>query len=271
MTDLGLFPVRPDYGDQGIQKNVPLWANYYQMTVQNPDLVLYSYDMIFEAFPAKGSPDTEKEMTVPECKKLMQIIRCALRLSTFDDIKSDIATDFGKTLISSKKLENGQLQTGQFKFWAENEIQNGVPSPRTKAIRFRMTLRLRENDGLRVSKFLDYLVSSDKIEGAYENVLPMVQALDIILGHSAKLSLETVTPKQGKCFPLKDTEAFKLEGPKGTKGYLEGVRGYFASVRTTTNRLLINCNACCGAFYRAVPLVEVFRMFIGDQNPTPAS
>ena len=109
MTDLGLFPIRPDYGDQGVERNVPLWANYYQMTLQNPDIILYLYEMTFEAFPPKGSPPPEKEMTVPEGKKLMQIIRCALRLSTFDDIKSDIATDFGKILISSKKLENSQL------------------------------------------------------------------------------------------------------------------------------------------------------------------
>lgn len=81
MTDLGLFAVRPDYGDQGVQKNVPLWANYYQMFVKNPDQVLYLYEMTFEAFPPKGpkdSPTPERELTVPEGKKLMQIIRCAL-------------------------------------------------------------------------------------------------------------------------------------------------------------------------------------------------
>ena len=132
-----------------------------------------------------------------------------------------------------------------------------------------MTLRERDNGEMRVSKILEYLASSNKIEGAYESILPMVQALDIILGHSAGLSLETVTPKQGKCFPLKDRKTFKLEGPRGTTGYLEGVRGYFASVRATTNCLLVNCNACRGAFYVAVPLVNLFGMFFQDQSPNP--
>ena len=267
--DERLFPIRPDYGDQGAQRNVPLWANYFRMALQNPDLVFYFYDMTFEAFPPKGSPTPEKEMTVPKGKKLMQIVRCALRLSTFDDIKSDIATDFGKTLVSCKKLEDDQLQTGQFKFWAENEIENGVPKARKKATRFRMTLR--QIDDIRVSKLLDYLASNIKIEGAHESILPIVQALDIVLGHSGKFSLETATPKQGKCFPLNPTkdiiEKFQLDSPRKTSGYLQGVRGYFASVRATTNSTLVNCNACCGAFYKAGPLVNLFGMFTRNQNP----
>lgn len=261
--DKSLLPIRPDYGDQGAKRNVPLWANYFQMALKNPSLVLYFYDMTFEAFPPKGAP--EKEITIPKGKKLMQIIRCALGTSTFEGITSTIATDFGKTLVSCKELESDQLQTGQFKFWAENETK-----PRKRAIRFRMTLR--KYDDIRVSKLLDYLASSTKIEGAYESVLPIIQALDIILGHSGKFSLETATPKQGKCFPLhpkKDiTEKFKLEGPKGTPGYLQGVRGYFASVRATTNTTLVNCNACCGAFYKPGPLVDLFAMFIRNQNPS---
>lgn len=267
--DEKLFPIRPDYGDQGAQRNVPLWANYFRMALQNPDLVLYFYDMAFEAFPPKGSPTPQKEMTIPEGKKLMQIIRCALRLSTFEDIKSEIATDFAKTLVSCKKLENDQLQTGQFKFWAENETKEGAPNPRKKAIRFRMTLRQR--DHISVSKLLDYLASSIKTEGSYESILPIVQALDVILGHSGKFSLETATPKQGKCFPMNPTkdiiEKFQLESPK-KPGYLQGVRGYFASVRATTNSTLVNCNACCGAFYKAGPLVNLFGMFSKNQNPS---
>ena len=31
----------------------------------------------------------------------------------------------------------------------------------------------------------------------------------------------------------------------------------------------VNCNACCGAFYKPGPLVDLFAMFIFDQNPSP--
>ena len=88
------------------------------------------------------------------------------------------------------------------------------------------------------------------------------------------LSLDTATPKQGKCFPQRpvtganSTESFKLEGPPGTLGYLYGVRGFFASVRATTDRTLVNCNACVGAFYRINRLDNLFSMFLRGQNPT---
>lgn len=36
----GLFPVRPDYGDQRVKNSVLLRANYSEMNLHNPDLVL---------------------------------------------------------------------------------------------------------------------------------------------------------------------------------------------------------------------------------------
>ena len=145
----GLFPSRPDYGDQGVQKNVPLWANYFEMVLRDPKMIVYLYKMNFEAFPPKGSPPPEKAIKVPEGKKLVQVIRCALETSTFKEIHSNIATDFGKMMISCKKLDDSQMQTGQFKFWAENEIENGKSNPRKKAIRFQMTLE--DSGEIRVS------------------------------------------------------------------------------------------------------------------------
>lgn len=98
--------------------------------------------------------------------------------------------------------------------------------------------------------------------------MPIVQAFDIILDHHGKLSLNIATPKRGKCFPLDPTEDFRLEGPKGTPGYLRGVRGFFASVRATTDHTLVNCSACCGAFYKPGPLENLFAMFLPSQNAT---
>lgn len=262
--DDDLFAVRPDHGVQSVRNEFSLWANYFEMALQKPNLVLYLYQMSFEAFPPKGEPPPEKEITIPTGKKLMQVIRCALETSTFTEIKSEVATDFGKTLISCKKLEESQMQTGQFKFWAENEIENEVPKPRKLATRFRMTLEKKGQ--LHLSNLLKYLASNTKREGAYEDTMPLVQALDIILDHYGKLSLKIATPKKGKCFPLEPTEPFDLEGPKGTRGYLRGVRGFFASVRATTDRTLVNCNACCGAFYKPGPLDLLFAMFIPSRN-----
>ena len=255
-----LFPVRPDY--HSARNNASLWANYFELKFHNPKLVLHLYEMTFEAFPPDDSP--EKKVTVPEGKKLMQVVRCALSTSTFQDIKNDIATDFGKMLISCKKLEDKQKRTGRFKFWAENE-----PKARKNAIKFQMTLH--EKDQLHLPDLENYLRSGPKEQGAYESILPFVQALDVILGHYGKFSSNIATPKQGKCFPLEPTgsEKFQIDGPKNTQGYLQGVRGFFASVRATTDRTMVNCNACCGAFYKPGPLEDLFRMFVAKDQDSP--
>lgn len=257
----GLFAERPDDGTYQPRSGVELWANYFEMAFQKPELVLHIYEITFKSF----SPD--KELKIPEGKKLVQVIRCALRLSTFKEVESDIATDFSKKLISCKRLGEKQMVTGKFKFWAETEIEKGEPKPRKQAIRFQMFLAHTQE--LRVSDLATYLASDAGDKGAYEKSLPIIQALDIILGHRVKLSLEVATPKQGKVFPCQPTNAemFQLGGPQ-VPSYLQGIRGFFASVRATTDRPLVNCNACCGAFYIPGSLKDLFRMFITDQTPT---
>lgn len=52
-VDEGLFPIRPDLGNTSIQESVQLWANYFAMELHKRDLVLYLYNMAFEAFPQR--------------------------------------------------------------------------------------------------------------------------------------------------------------------------------------------------------------------------
>ena len=256
------FPSRPDHSSAD---PVQLWTNYFKMAIGNPDLVLYLYDMSFEAFPPEGSTPPDEEIPVPKGKKLIQVIRCALNTPTFTDISSEIATDFGKTLVSCKKFGKDKLKTEQFQFRAENEIK-----PRTDATRFQMTLT--ETEKTPVSDLTSFLVSGGIGEGGDKNIKPIMHALDIILGHYGKLSLNIATPKRGKSFPLEPSrsEEFRLAGPKMNEGYLRGIYGFFASVRATTNQTLVNCNACCGAFYKSISLVEFFGLFNVRQNSFPS-
>ncbi len=265
----GLFATRPDYGHQRIPGgDVRLWANYFEMVLRKPDLVLYRYDMSFSGYPPKNSESPETKIKVPEGKKLVQVIRCALNTSTFSKIKSEIATDFSKILLCCQRLNNKQMETGIFKFWAENEVEHGVPKPRKNAIRFQM--HLEESGQLHVSELLTFLKSRTKRDDAYEKILPIVQALDIVIGHYGKLSLEIATPKHGKCFPHepRNTETFAIRDSQNALGYLRGIRGFFASIRATTDRALVNCNACVGAFHRPIPLVNLFSVFITSQYPS---
>lgn len=260
----GLFANRPDYGTSG--KQVQLSANYFDMAFQKPNLIFHIYEMTFKSFYPQASETPEKELTIPEGKKLVQVVRCALKTSTFVGLGSDIATDFSNKLISCKRLDKRQMDTGRFEFWAENEIVKGEPKPRKNAIRFQMFLAYTQE--LHVSDLLAYMASDLRSRVAYEKSLPIIQAFDIILGYRAKFSLEVATPKQGKVFPQVPVldERFQLESPRRTTGYLQGVFGFFASVRATTDRTLVNCNACCGAFYKPEPLKHLFAMFITNQS-----
>ena len=262
----GLFASRPDYGTQ-TKESAELLANCFEMVTRNSKPILYIYELSFKAFHSETSDTPDKELEIPDGKKLTQVIRCGMHHGTFNNDKSNIATDFSNKLVSCKKLDVSE--TGKFKFWAENEFVNGRGQPRRNAIRFQMFFTLKQE--LQVSDLVTYLQSGAQQRGAYENVLPIIQAFDIILGYRAKLSLSVATPKRGKCFPQTPTaiDTFQLEGPPNTLGYLHGVRGFFASVRATTNRTLVNCNACCGAFYKPGPLKNLFTMFI--PNPQSAS
>ena len=187
----GLFAPLPDFGYQG---SVQLWANYFGTAFKNPKLVLYIYERTFKAFPPKASMDPNEELSVPEGKKSVQVIRCALITSNMQKVKSDIATDFSEKLISCKKLGRDQMESGEFSFRPENET-----TLQTNPNRFQKFLQ--QKGGLCVSDLLAYLASNAQGRGLHENIQPIIQALDIILGHRAKLSLNTATPKRDKCFP----------------------------------------------------------------------
>lgn len=264
----GLFATRPDDGIRKFGKPVELWANYFPIIFKKPGLVLYIYEMTFKSFYPVDSTTPDKELTVPEGKKLIQVVRCALKTSNFVGVDSHIATDFSKKLISCTRLEQEQMKTKIFDFWAENEIVNGTPRPRQKPIRFQMFLAHTQE--LHLSDLTAYLLSHTHDRVAYERSLPIVQAFDIILGYRAKSSLEVATPKQGKVFPWEPTDAarFELNDPERNPTHLRGIFGFFASVRATTNRTLVNCNACCGAFYKPGPLKNLFAMFIPDRGPS---
>lgn len=105
--------------------------------------------------------------------------------------RSDIATDFSKLLISCKKLESSQTQTGRFKYWAENETKS-----RKKATRFQNTLK--DNCQLCVSDLLNSLASRTNRKEAYENTLPIIQVLDIIV---RKVILRNSDAEMWQMFP----------------------------------------------------------------------
>ncbi len=214
------FPHRPGYGTRG--QKVVLWTNYFEM-IPSPDLILYRYNVAVQP-DAKG-------------RKLSQIVKLLLQLPEYRTFKDDIVTDFKSTLVSRRKLSPEAAESA-IQYMAEGEDE-----PRAHAQTYR--LRVEETGTLTVSELTDYLASTS-VNTAYADKLPVLQALNIFLGHYAKSSPAIATIGSSKSFSLSQTS------PKRDLGAgLSALRGFFSSVRVATCRILVNVNVSHGAFYDA--------------------
>ena len=228
------FPVRPGYGTKG--EKVTLWANYFEL-IPNPDLVLYRYN-VSVAPEAKG-------------KLLSQIIRLLLGLPEYANFQRDIVTDFKSTLISHRRF-NPDMREATIQYRSEGEDE---PPLRVKTYQ----VRVEETGTFTVSDLSDYLASTN-MSTTYTEKLPMLQALNIFLGHYAKSSPAVATVGSSKSFSL--TQA----SPKWDLGAgLFALRGFFSSVRVAACRILVNINVSHGAFYDAIPLDQLIHRY-GSAN-----
>jgi len=107
---------------------------------------------------------------------------------------------------------------------------------------------------LTVSELTDYL-SSTNVNTAYADKLPVLQALNIFLGHYAKSS-PAIATVGSKSFSLTQ------DSPRWDLGAgLTALRGFFSSVRVATCRILVNVNVSHGAFYDAIPLDQLIQKY----------
>ena len=221
-------PLRPGYGTRG--RSIVLWANYFEL-MPPPNLVLYRYSV--DVLP-----------TAPG-KKLRQIVRLLIQDQQYLGLRNDIVTDFKSNLISPKPLNIGEFT---IKYQAEDENE-----PRADAQNYQV--RVGETGILTVSELTDFLASAT-VDASCPNELPIIQALNILLGHYAKSSSFLSTIGSNKAFPLSgNAEKWNLGAG------LEAVRGFFSSVRGAANRLLINVNVAHAAFYVPTLLPETIWSF----------
>lgn len=226
LSTLGLkeaFPRRPSYGTKGAE--VVLWANYVAMTA-SPKLVLYRYD-ISVAPAATG-------------KKLTQIIRLVLGASELAAYQHDIVSDFKSTLICRQKFADLTITVPYQK--------EGHEEPRENAPKYNVKLQLTNT--LATSELISYLTSTDP-SAQYDEKLPLIQAFNIFVNHYAKTSNNLTTIGSAKVFSLgADADTWDLGN------CLTAMRGFFASVRAATARVLVNVNPTHAAFFQQGPLEQ---------------
>ncbi|KOS18839.1 Protein argonaute-2 [Escovopsis weberi] len=215
------FPVRPGYGTKG--SGVTLWANYIAMTA-SPKLVLYRYDLSIT--PAVAG------------RKLTQVVRLLLDAPELASVKKDVVSDYKASLMSRQHFDDRTVEV-IYRSEGEDEARDG-------AVRYKVKLQCTNK--LAVSDFIDHL-NSTNLSATYDEQLPMIQAFNIFLNHYAKSSGNLATIGASKTFSLNaQSETWDLQN------CLTAVRGFFASVRAATGRILVNVNVSHGAFYTAGPL-----------------
>lgn len=229
------YPLRPAYGTAG--KEITLWANYVQLAV-NPKLVLYSYSIKVE----------------PEAvgKKLVRLVGLLLEESPLSELQNHVVTDFKGTLVSRQRLDQNEIVfTIQYRDEGEDE-------PKQRATKYKVTLSYTYT--LAVNDLIAYLTSTN-LSSTYSERLHMIQALNIFLNHYSKTNPRLTTIGASRDFPL----ARGGPGIADLGSGLQAIRGFFASVRVATARILVNVNVTYGAFYKAESLTTLMSEY-GNQN-----
>jgi len=236
-----LTPLRPGYGTGGQQ--IKLWANYVEMHPP-PTLVLHRYDIKVsekDPKPRKAKTTESKEPTVPG-RKLVQVIRLLLDSPELAAFKRNIVTDFKSTCVSKDRFPKDD-QIINIVYRAEGEDE-----PRLGATTY--CVRLLYTKTVRAGELVDYLCSTD-LAASCENKAELIQAFNIFMNHYAKSANDKLTTMgSSRTFPLNPQSSQLIN----LWGGLNGIRGFFASVRPATSRILVNVNVSHAAFFQPGPL-----------------
>lgn len=232
------FPRRPAYGTKG--KPVTLWANYFEF-IPPPDLLLYRYSV-----EVKDQDPTK----TPGRKRLEQLFRLILQSPPFRDHRKDVVTDFSAQIVSRVKFstEDLQLVPGQIQYRAEDEDEALIHA------RYYI-ITIVPTGTLTVSELTDYLTSTDP-RAAFDKQ-PILQALNIFLNHYVKASGAYATIGGSRSFPTNPSR----DDTRDLGAGLKAIRGFFASVRVATSRILVNVNVSNAAFIAPLPVPDSMSAF----------
>ncbi|KAF2036490.1 Piwi-domain-containing protein [Setomelanomma holmii] len=247
------FPRRPAYGTAG--KAIVLYTNYFELKGINPDTVLYRYSVAFQP---------SNEIPKPKKKRLIELL---LSSSPFAGLP--IASDWAQILVTPKKVP---LESKRKSFKLEWYPADGEPMPaptpqdseKIQAARARNThTALVEEIG--TVSIRDLHNDLKQSTSNYPLKLETIQALNVIMAHGPSGERNIATAGGNKFYPFGSHPQLQIAD---LRGGLQALRGYFSSVRTSVNRILVNVNVATGAFYKSGPLLDVMRDYTGGGPPS---
>ncbi|KAF2643560.1 Piwi-domain-containing protein [Massarina eburnea CBS 473.64] len=256
------LPRRPGFGKLGVP--VVLWTNYLEMKGIGADTILHRYSVAFMLGP--DVKDKDKELPKPKKKRLVQLL-----LQTAPFSKVPVVSDWAQMLISTKKIDLGAKRPVYEIEWYP---EDGDPLPpaadddtdQRKKVRRKNTFRalVEELGTVSVKELINDLKQST-VE--YPQKMETIQALNIVLAHGPGSDRNIATAGGNKFYPFGAHPQFQMYD---LGAGLQAYRGYYTSVRTGVNRILVNINVATGAFYKSGPLLDVLKDVTGGPPPRDA-
>lgn len=248
------FPGRPSHGTNG--KEIVLRTNYFQLKTAYEtgadEVPLYRYSVNVEG----------ENLSKPKMRVLM---RNVLNDPIFAGMQ--VATDYASIIVTTKKVDLGPANRKKAKIELIDQNQppiQGPDTPQAQEAKQRRTKQyaLSASGQFRLAELVDSLqkTSPGSWFGGRGDV---IQLLNIIIGKKPNETNEIYSMGQNKYFP--DGHATLMESHDIGQG-LQALRGYFSSVRTSTNRILVNVNVASAAFYKSIPVMNLIAEFVGDRN-----
>lgn len=249
------FPGRPGHGTKGI--SIVLRANYLHLKTAfetgKQEVPLYRY--------AVGTIGGEK-LSKPKMRLLVtNLIRDPLFAGR------QVATDYAGIIVTTKKLDLGPADRKQGKI---EVIDPALPAFRGPDNAQAQEAKSRRTKGYELSKtgefsLADLVRSLQAVQaGAWFGArVDIVQLLNIVIGQSPNDTPNVYSLGQNKCYPGVGSP---LMEQVDITGGLQALRGYYASVRTSSNRILVNLNVASAAFYKAGPLMDLVSEYVGGHS-----
>jgi len=186
--------------------------------------------------------------------------------SIFTDCQ--VATDYSSIIVTTKKLDLGSADRKQGKIEVIDPNLppfQGPDSPQAQEARNRRTkgYELSKTGEFSLADLVRALqaVQAGAWYGAQGDV---VQLLNIIIGKVPNDTANVYCLGQNKYYPGVNSPLMERVD---ITGGLQALRGYYASVRTSSNRILVNLNVASAAFYKDGPLMDLISEYIGGYGP----
>ena len=232
------MPRRPDYGKEG--KPIQVFANYFKLQTNveltKPEVTLYRYAVSFE-----------ETLSKVVCRRAVERV---LSDSRFKNVH--YATDYSGTIVTTVPVKVSPDGAWEDAVDAPVPLDQSVSAlsvkdDDNKTKKAERKFKVQLTGEFQPSQLLQYLRGQPGAAAKDE----IIQILNIVVASFASRKESVVRVGAGnKFFDTESADTCELGAG------LVALRGFYASVRPSTGRILINLNVAHGVFFQPLPLID---------------